>query len=42
VDDISQAQDRVLALGSRLISSDHECFRVYADPAGPPFCLTYG
>jgi len=42
VDDISTAQDRVLSLGARLISIDHEGFRVFADPAGHPFCLTYG
>lgn len=41
VDDISDAQDRVLALGARLISDDHDGFRVFADPAGHPFCLTY-
>ncbi|WP_298456074.1 VOC family protein [uncultured Cellulomonas sp.] len=42
VEDISEAQDRVLGLGARLISDDHDGFRVYADPAGHPFCLTYG
>ena len=42
VDDISAAQDAVLGLGARLISDDHDGFRVYADPAGHPFCLTYG
>ena len=42
VDDISVAQEAVLALGARLISDDHGGFRVFADPAGHPFCLTYG
>jgi catechol 2,3-dioxygenase-like lactoylglutathione lyase family enzyme len=42
VDDISVAQEAVMALGARLISDDHGGFRVYADPAGHPFCLTYG
>jgi len=42
VEDISEAQDAVLTLGARLISDDHDGFRVYADPAGHPFCLTYG
>jgi catechol 2,3-dioxygenase-like lactoylglutathione lyase family enzyme len=42
VDDISAAQETVLGLGARLISDDHGGFRVYADPAGHPFCLTYG
>lgn len=41
VDDISEAQDQVLHLGAHLISDDHHGFRVYADPAGHPFCLTY-
>ena len=41
VDDISAAQEAVLRLGARLISDDHEDFRVYADPAGHPFCLVF-
>ena len=41
VDDISAAQEAVLGLGARLISDDHGGFRVFADPAGHPFCLTY-
>ena len=41
VDDISAAQDAVLGLGARLISDGHENFRVYADPAGHPFCLVF-
>lgn len=32
----------VLGLGARLISGDHDGFRVFADRAGHPFCLTYG
>jgi catechol 2,3-dioxygenase-like lactoylglutathione lyase family enzyme len=41
-DDLAAAEDRVLAAGARKF--DHqpspENFRVYADPAGHPFCLT--
>jgi hypothetical protein len=36
VDDVTEAEPRVLALGARrLPAGDH----VYADPAGHPFCL---
>ncbi len=35
VDDLDDAQERVVALGCRLLGGDH----VYADPAGHPFCL---
>ncbi|GAA2719486.1 VOC family protein [Cellulomonas aerilata] len=41
VDDIAVAQEKVLALGARLVSDDHGTWRVYADPAGHPFCLTF-
>jgi hypothetical protein len=36
------AHEKVLALGARpldLEDSEHKDFRVYADPAGHPFCL---
>jgi catechol 2,3-dioxygenase-like lactoylglutathione lyase family enzyme len=36
VDDLDEAEPRVLALGARRIA-DH----VYADPAGHPFCLIH-
>lgn len=41
VDDIDEAEPRVLALGARLLSSAEPGFRVYADPAGHPFCLVW-
>ena len=39
VADIDEAERRVLALGARRLPSDEPGFRVYADPAGHPFCL---
>jgi hypothetical protein len=39
VDDIEEAERRVLALGARALPSDEPGFRIYADPAGHPFCL---
>jgi catechol 2,3-dioxygenase-like lactoylglutathione lyase family enzyme len=40
---VDAAQERVLALGARPLDLDDEGgkkdFRVYADPAGHPFCL---
>ncbi|MFJ3699372.1 VOC family protein [Streptomyces sp. NPDC090052] len=43
VDDIEQAQEQVLALGATPLDLDdadgERGFRVYADPAGHPFCL---
>ncbi len=38
VDDISSAHDRALELGARHLDTQSS-FRVYADPAGHPFCL---
>lgn len=41
-DDVDAAQEKVLALGARPLDLDEERkqdFRVYADPAGHPFCL---
>jgi hypothetical protein len=38
--EIDAAEREVLALGARLLhAEDKEDFRVYADPAGHPFCL---
>jgi predicted enzyme related to lactoylglutathione lyase len=43
VTDIDRAQEQVLALGATALDVDDEGgqrgFRVYADPAGHPFCL---
>jgi predicted enzyme related to lactoylglutathione lyase len=39
VPDIDAEQPRVLALGAKLLDDEPESFRVYADPAGHPFCL---
>lgn len=44
VDDLDRADARVVALGARRLTEDavvhdDESFRVYADPAGHPFCL---
>ncbi|WP_159944281.1 MULTISPECIES: VOC family protein [unclassified Nocardiopsis] len=46
VEDIEAAETRALALGARRLAVAEEdpedLFRVYADPAGHPFCLEYG
>jgi catechol 2,3-dioxygenase-like lactoylglutathione lyase family enzyme len=45
VDDVDAAERAVLALGARRLVSDsvkESGFRVFADPAGHPFCLVYG
>lgn len=46
VEDIEQAEPRVLALGATRIgdglNEGRTGFRVYADPAGHPFCLVWG
>ena len=39
VDDVAEAEDRVLALGARRLDADEAPRRVYADPSGHPFCL---
>ena len=44
VDDLDDTDARVTALGARRLTDDavvheDESFRVYADPAGHPFCL---
>ncbi|MGE7383980.1 VOC family protein [Streptomyces sp. NPDC004126] len=41
VADLGRAQEQVLALGAALLDDtrDAEGWRVYADPAGHPFCL---
>lgn len=43
VDDVGDAERQVLALGATRLPNAHENgFRVFADPAGHPFCLVYG
>ena len=39
VDDVDDAEPRVLALGARRLAGPDSRSRVYADPAGHPFCL---
>ncbi|MGX7675350.1 VOC family protein [Plantactinospora sp. DSM 117369] len=41
VADLDRAQEQVLALGATVLdgSADDRGWRVYADPAGHPFCL---
>lgn len=44
VDDIEEAEPKVLALGATHLSTPEQVdwtFRVYADPAGHPFCLVW-
>jgi len=40
IDDIDEAEPKVLALGATKIG-EAPSFRVYADPAGHPFCLVW-
>ena len=43
VDDVDAAEQQVLALGARRLPGELEGrYRVFADPAGHPFCLVYG
>jgi predicted enzyme related to lactoylglutathione lyase len=39
VPDLDDAHERVSALGARMLRADPRGWRVYADPAGHPFCL---
>ncbi|MFS8100216.1 VOC family protein [Lentzea alba] len=42
VDDVEEAEPRVLELGARLVQKDNDrWFRVYADPIGHTFCLVW-
>jgi catechol 2,3-dioxygenase-like lactoylglutathione lyase family enzyme len=41
VDDIDAAQKLVLSMGATFLSDAEPGFRVYADPAGHPFCLEF-
>jgi catechol 2,3-dioxygenase-like lactoylglutathione lyase family enzyme len=40
VDDLDAGQARAVELGASLLGGGGEQFRVFADPAGHPFCLT--
>lgn len=40
--DIETAEQQVLALGATKLPGGGRTFRVYADPAGHPFCLCWG
>ena len=40
VDNLDEAQARVLELGGRRLAGDRDRFRTFADPAGHPFDLT--
>ncbi|WP_329533844.1 VOC family protein [Streptomyces sp. NBC_01450] len=44
VDDLDAAEKGVLALGARILDAEDRSrtWRVYADPAGHPFCLCAG
>ena len=42
VDDVAAAEQAVLAAGARRLPGEGDDFRVYADPAGHPFCLVWG
>jgi predicted enzyme related to lactoylglutathione lyase len=39
VTDMEAAHERVLGIGAKLLDDTPRSFRVYADPAGHPFCL---
>jgi catechol-2,3-dioxygenase len=41
VDDIESAERAALAIGATRLPGDGENWRVYADPAGKPFCLLW-
>ena len=43
VPDVDEAERAVMALGAERLHGSHERgFRVFADPAGHPFCLVFG
>ena len=41
VDDVEEAEKRVLELGAARLPGEGDDFRVYADPVGHPFCLVW-
>ena len=42
VPDLDQAHEQVLGLGATLLQADARGWRIFADPAGHPFCLLKG
>jgi hypothetical protein len=42
VPDLDQAQEQVLGFGATLLHVDTRGWRIFADPAGHPFCLLRG
>jgi catechol 2,3-dioxygenase-like lactoylglutathione lyase family enzyme len=42
VQDVDAAEARVCALGGTRLPGEGDDFRVFADPAGHPFCLIWG
>jgi catechol-2,3-dioxygenase len=42
VDDLDSGEARAMELGATRLDGGEETFRVFADPAGHPFCLTTG
>lgn len=42
VPDLDLAQEQVLAVGATLLHADARGWRIFADPAGHPFCLLKG
>ncbi|MFC1404843.1 MULTISPECIES: VOC family protein [Streptacidiphilus] len=42
VPDLERAQEQVNALGATLLRADPRGWRIFADPAGHPFCLLRG
>lgn len=42
VPDLERAQEQVVALGATLLRADPRGWRIFADPAGHPFCLLRG
>jgi catechol-2,3-dioxygenase len=42
VDDLDSGEARAVELGATRLDGGDETFRVFADPAGHPFCLTTG
>lgn len=42
IDDIERAEAEVLRIGASRLPQDGPDYRVYADPAGHPFCLCWG
>lgn len=41
VDDVEEAEPKALALGATRLPGEGEDWRVFADPAGKPFCLIW-